>query len=104
MKPATFATVHPALFTIPTNPGLAPELISISAVSSATKIADIYKAYKIQSKIYSEFIEAERILVKLALDSMAKIYYKTLKHEHTGYSKVTFAEAPQPPGHHLRCH
>ena len=60
MKPETFATIHPDLFTIST--------------SSATKIADIYNAYALQSKIYSEFIEAESISVKLALDSMAKIY------------------------------
>ena len=32
---------------------------------------------------------AERISVKLWLDSMAKLYYKTLKHAHTGYMNVT---------------
>ena len=71
MKPAAFATVHPAPFTIPTNPGPAPDPIAIAAASSATKISDIYKAYELQSNIYSEFIEAKRILVKLVLDSMA---------------------------------
>ena len=80
MKPATFTTVHPAPFTILTNLGPAPDPITISAVSSATKIADIIKAYTLQSKIYSEIIEAKRISVKLALHSMAKIYYMVLKH------------------------
>ena len=61
---------------------------AIAAASSATKISDIYKAYALQKNIYSEFIEAERISVKLALDSMAKIYYKTLKHTHTEYAIV----------------
>ena len=102
MKPATFATVHPAPFTIPTNPGLALDPIAIAAASSATKISAIYKASAPQSYIYSKFIEAKRILVKLALDSMVKIYYKALKHKHTGYAKVT--AATQPPGHHLRRH
>ena len=88
IKPATFAIVHPSPLMIPTNPGPAPDLIAIAAASSATKIANIYKAYALQSKIYSEFIEAERISVKLELDSMAEIYYKSLKHEHTGYAKV----------------
>ena len=73
MKPETFATIHPDPFTIPTNPGPAPDPITIADASSATKIANIYKAYALQSKIYSEFIEAKRILVKLALDSMAEI-------------------------------
>ena len=86
VKPATFATIHPDPVTIPTNPGPAP--YPIAASSSATKIADIYKVYALQSKIYSGFIEAKRILVKLALGSMAKIYYKALKHKHTGYAKV----------------
>ena len=27
--------------------------------------------------------------MKLALDSMAELYYKTLKHAHTGYANVT---------------
>ena len=73
MKPKNFATVHPSPFTIPTNPVPAPDPITIAAYSSATKIDDIYKAYTLQSKIYLDFIEAERILMKLALDSMAEI-------------------------------
>ena len=92
MKPTTFATVHPDPFTIPTNQVPAPDPIAIADASSATKIANIYKAYALQSKIYSEFIKTERILVKLALDSMAEIYYKALKHKHTGYAKVTLRQ------------
>ena len=92
MKPATFATIHPDPFTIPTNPGPAPDPNDIATASSANKIADIYKAYALQSKIYSEFIEAERISVKLALYSMAEIYYKALKHTHTGYAKVSLRQ------------
>ena len=92
MKPATFATINPKPFTIPTNPGPDPDPDAITTASSATKIADIYKAYALQRKIYSEFIEAERISVKLALDSMAEIYYKALKHTHTGYAKVTLRQ------------
>ena len=61
MKPETSATIHPDPFTIPTNPGPAPDPDAIAAASSATKIADIYKAYALQSKIYSEFIKAQRI-------------------------------------------
>ena len=45
-----------------------------------------------QSNIYSESITAKRILVKLALDSMAEIYYKALKHTHTGYVNVTLRQ------------
>ena len=30
--------------------------------------------------------------MKLELDSMAEIYYKSLKHEHTGYAKVTLRQ------------
>ena len=92
MKPATFATVHRAPFMISTNPGPALDPIAIAAASSATKISDIYKAYELQSNIYSKFIEAKRISVKLALDSMAKIYYKVLKHEHTEYAKVNLRQ------------
>ena len=47
MKSETFATIHPYLFMIPTNPGPAPD--AIAAASSATKIADIFKAYALQS-------------------------------------------------------
>ena len=65
MKPEIFATIHPDPFAIPTNPGPYPDPDAIAAASSATKIADIYKAYALQSKIYSDFIAAERISVKL---------------------------------------
>ena len=30
--------------------------------------------------------------MKLALDSMAELYYKTLKHAHTGYAIVTLQQ------------
>ena len=73
MKPSTFATIHPDPFAILTNPFPAPYTNAIAAASSATKIAYIYKAYALHSKIYSEFIAAERISVKLALDSMSEI-------------------------------
>ena len=92
MKPATFATIHPDPFTIPTNPGPAPDPNSIAAAASATKIANIYKAYALQSKIYLDFIKTERISVKLTLDSMAEIYYNALKHTHTGYAKLTLRQ------------
>ena len=92
MNPATFVTIHPDPFAIPTNPGPVPNPDAIAAASSSTKIADIYKAYALQSKIYSEFIAVKRIPVKLALDSMAEIYYKALKHTHTGYAKVTLRQ------------
>ena len=88
MKTVTSATIHPNPFTIPTNPGPEPDPDAISAASSATKITNIYKAYALHRKIYLEFIEAERISIKLALDSMAKIYYKALKHKRTGYVRV----------------
>ena len=51
MKPATFATIHPEPFAIPTNPGPAPDLDAIAAASSATKITYIYNVYALQSKI-----------------------------------------------------
>ena len=92
MKPATLVTIHPDPFTIPSNPGPAPDPDAIAAASSATKIADIYRAYALQNKIYSKFIEAESISVKLSLDLMAKIYYKALKHKHMGYAKVTLRQ------------
>ena len=63
---------------IPTNPCPAPDPDAIAAASSSTKITDLYKAYALQSNIYSEFVAAELISVKLALDSMAELYYKTL--------------------------
>ena len=45
MKPYIFKTIQPDTFVISTNPGPAPEPDVISAASTATKIADIYKAY-----------------------------------------------------------
>ena len=64
MKPAIFTTIHPDPFAIPTNLVPAPDPDAIAAASSATKIANLYKAYSLQSNICSEFIAAERILVK----------------------------------------
>ena len=52
MKPEIFATIHPDPFAIPSNPGPALDPDVISAASSATKIADLYKAYALQSNIY----------------------------------------------------
>ena len=92
MKPSIFATSHPDPFAIPTNPGPAPDPNAITAASSATNIADLYKAYALQSNIYLEFIAAKQILVKLALESMAEIYYKALKHTHTSYANVTLRQ------------
>ena len=89
VKPATFTTIHPDPFTIPTNPGPAPAPDVIDAASSATNIADISKAYALQGKIYLGFIKAERISVNLALDLMAEIYYKALNHTQTEYAKVS---------------
>ena len=77
---------------IPTNPGLAPEPVVIAAASTATKIADIYKAYALESAIYAEYLIAERISMKLALDSMSELYYKSLKNAYTGYAGVTLRQ------------
>ena len=44
MKPEIFKTIHPDTFVVPTNPGSAPDPDVIAAASTATKIADIYKA------------------------------------------------------------
>ena len=71
MKPDIFKTIHPDAFVIPTNPGPAPDLVVIAAASTATKVADNYKAYALESAIYAEYVTAERISVKLALDSMS---------------------------------
>ena len=79
MKPEIFKTIHPNAFVIPTNPGPAPDPIVIAAASTATKIADIYKAYALESAIYAEYVTAERISAKLALDSLSELYYKSLK-------------------------
>ena len=92
MKPEILSTIHPEPFAITTNPGPAPDPDAISAASSATKIADLYKAYSLRSNIYSEFIAAKQISVKLALDSMAEIYYKALKHTHNGYANVNLRQ------------
>ena len=92
MKPDIFKTIHPNAFVIPTNPGPAPDPVVIAAASTATKIADIYKAYALESAIYAEFVTAERISVKLALDSMSELYYKSLKNAYTGYDCVTLRQ------------
>ena len=70
MKPDIFNTIHPNAFEILTNPGPAPDPAVIAAASTATKIADIYKAYALESAIYAEYVTSERISVKLTLDSM----------------------------------
>ena len=92
MKPGIFATIHPDAFAIPTNLGPEPDSDAIAAASTATKISDIYKSYALDSDIYSEFVAAERISVKLALDLMAELYYNTLKYAHTGYANVTLRQ------------
>ena len=58
MKPEISKTIHPDTFVIPTNPGPAPDPVIIAAASTATKIADIYKAYALESAIYAEFVTA----------------------------------------------
>ena len=45
MKPDIFKTIHPDAFVIPTNPVPAPDPAVIVEASTATKIADLYKAY-----------------------------------------------------------
>ena len=37
-------------------------------------------------------MSAEQISVKIALDSMAELYFKTLKNAHTGYTNVTLRQ------------
>ena len=54
MKPDIFKTIHPEIFVILTNLGPAPDPVVIAAASTATKIADIYKAYALESAIYEE--------------------------------------------------
>ena len=56
MKPEIFKTIHPDAFEIPTNPGPALDSAVIAAASTATKIADIYKAYDLESATYSEYV------------------------------------------------
>ena len=92
MKPDIFKTIHPDAFVIPTKPIPAPDPVVIVAASTATKITDIYKAYALESAIYAEYVTAERISVKLALDSMSELYYKYLKNAYTGYSGVTLLQ------------
>ena len=92
MKPDIFKNIHPDAFEIPTNPGPAPDAAVIAAASTATKIADIYKAYALESTIYAEYVIAEHISVKIALDSMSEIYYKALKNAYTGYAGVTLRQ------------
>ena len=79
MKPDIFKTIHLDTFEIPTNPGPAPDPSVIAASSTVTKISEIYKAYALESAIYGEYVTAERISVKLALNSMLELYYKALK-------------------------
>ena len=62
------------------------------AASTATKIEDIYKASNLESAIYAEYVTAERISVKLALDSISELYYKALKNAYTGYASVTLRQ------------
>ena len=92
MKPEIFKNIHPDAFVIPTNPGPAPDPVVITAASTATKIADIYKAYALESAIYAECVIAERISVKLALGSMLELCYKSLKNAYTGYAGVTLRQ------------
>ena len=76
MKPDIFKTIHPNAFVIPTNPGPAPDPAVIVESSTATKIVDLYKAYALESAIYTEYVTEERISMKLALDYMSELYYK----------------------------
>ena len=59
MKPDIFKTIHPDTFEIPTNRGPAPDPAVIAAASTATKIADIYKVYSLDSAIYAEYVTAD---------------------------------------------
>ena len=92
MNPEIFKTIHPDTFMIQTNPDPAPNPDVIAAASTTTKFADIYKAYALERELYLEFVSAEQISAKLALDSMADLYYKTLKNVHTGYANVTLRQ------------
>ena len=92
MKPDIFKTIHPDAFEIPTNPGPAPDPAVIAAASTDTKIAYIYKAYALESAIYAEYVTAERISVKLALNSLSELYYKALKNACTGYAGVALRQ------------
>ena len=92
MKPNIFKTIHPDAFEITTNPGPAPDPAVIAAAFTCTKIAEIYKAYALESAMYAEYVTAERISVKLALDSMSELYYKALKNAYTVYAGVTLRQ------------
>ena len=92
VKTALFKIIHPDAFEIPTNPGPAPDPAVTAAASTATKIADIYKAYALESAVCAEYVTAERISVKIALDSMSELYYKALKNAYTRYAGVTLRQ------------
>ena len=52
-KPEIFSTIHPDAFAIPNNPVPTPNPDTITAASTATKVTDLYKAYALESDIYS---------------------------------------------------
>ena len=79
MKPFIFKTIHPDAFKILKNLGPGPDPAVIAVASTATKIADIYKAYALESAIYADYVTSEHISVKLTLDSMSELYYKAKK-------------------------
>ena len=56
MKPDILKTIHTDAFVITTNPGPEPDPAVIAAAYTATKIADIYKAYALESAIYAEYV------------------------------------------------
>ena len=58
MKPDIFNTIHRDAFVIQTNLGPAPDPAVIATASTATKVADIYKAYALESAIYTEIRSA----------------------------------------------
>ena len=58
MKPDIFKTIHPDTYVITTKPGPAPDPVVIAAASTATKIADIYKAYASESASFTEIRSA----------------------------------------------
>ena len=58
MNPEIFATIHPDDFAIPTNLGPAPNPDAIAAASMVTNMADLYKAYTLESDIYLDFVAA----------------------------------------------
>ena len=42
----------------------------------------------LKQKIYNNYINAERILVKITVDAVEDIFIKTLKHKHLGYGNI----------------